>query len=792
MARPLEGLRVLDLSLGAAGPQATGLLADYGADVIWIEPPGGDPFRKSDPGAASVYNRGKRSICLDLAAATDRDTAARLADWADVLVTTQSRTELAALGIDLDALRARRPGLIIALVTGFAADDADPGIAPCEPLVHAVTGSMHWQAGHREGPIFIGLPFAALGAAQLAALGILSSLYRRLADGHGRLVETSLVDGALAFLSMTWGESDAELARGPAMADIRAMTKAATRRLITRSFVCADGEYIGIHTAAVGAFDRLMKTLGLDDRIRPITSGNDLGTPLTTDEAEYIESRIHDIFAEHPRAVWVERLLKADVCAVEHHQPTKVFDEPQVKHNQMVVSVEDPVLGPVEQVAPGILFDGASCAGVLRAAPQAGSDGAAILALSKSAVAASPWSTSAGEPHDPSAAPLAGVKVADFGAFYAGPFSSRLLADLGADVIKIEPTVGDQLRGIERPFFSAQAGKRSLAANLKEAALRPALEKLVAWADVLHHNMRPGVAERLGIGAEQVRSVNPKLIYLYAPGWGATGPHALRQSFAPMLAGFVGGSFEVAGQFNEPMPSLGNEDPGNGLLGAIAMLIALVARRQSGAVVSCLNPQLNAAMGLMAHVVRTRDGEAVGAGRLDTLQMGIDALESLYQTSDGWLCLVACSDEDIRRVEQALGVRILSDARFSTVAGRQNHRDELSAILMEAFSALSTADALAALSGATKIALEPAGPEAKSLLFRDPAHRRVGRVAEVHHPDKGNVREIAKLVRISGAGVAPHRAAPRLGEHTRDILAWLGYAPAEIDKLANEGVIKVL
>ena len=138
------------------------------------------------------------------------------------------------------------------------------------------------------------------------------------------------------------------------------------------------------------------------------------------------------------------------------------------------------------------------------------------------------------------------MKIVDTGAYYAGPYSSRLLADLGADVIKLEPTLGDPLRGIERPFFSAQAGKRSLAVNLKDPGLGPAIEKLLGWADVVHHNMRPGAAERLGLGAEQVRAAHPDVIYLYAPGWGSSGPHMMRQSFAPMLSGYVGASYEVA------------------------------------------------------------------------------------------------------------------------------------------------------------------------------------------------------------------------------------------------------
>src|SRR5262249_20154693 len=142
---------------------------------------------------------------------------------------------------------------------------------------------------------------------------------------------------------------------------------------------------------------------------------------------------------------------------------------------------------------------------------------------------------------------LDGVRVLDFGAFHAGPYASRLLADLGAEVIKLEPVNGDPMRRSERVVASAQAGKRAVAANVKDAALQPLLLELVGWADIVHHNLRPGAAERMGLDVTSVRLINPNAIYLHACGWGTSGPFARRQSFAPMLSGYVGVTFEVAG-----------------------------------------------------------------------------------------------------------------------------------------------------------------------------------------------------------------------------------------------------
>ncbi len=794
MSRILEGLRVVDCSWGTAGPQATGLLADYGADVVWVEPPGGDPLRRHRPAAASVYNRGKRSVVLDLRDATQRDQVVALARGADVFVESWSPGVAEDLGLDFTTLHRVNPRLVYCSISGFGPDGPDRELLGYESFVHAVVGTMAQQAGHREGPIFQGLPFASTGAAQLALVGTLAALYRRLDDGVGRHVETSLFDGALAFLSMMWGESDASVAAMSGM-DL-SMTRGSGMRLITRSFVCRDGEYIGIHTGAVGAFGRLMQVLGLDDRIPPSETGIDMGTPLTPEQAELLDRELHPRFASETRAHWVERLMAADVCAVEHLHPTEVFDEPQPRHNEMVVEVDDPVLGRVEQVAPAIRFDGTR-PDVSRPAPTPGQHTDEILAELASASEAVPAAGAQTQTpvREPDERPLLhDVKIVDAGAYYAGPYSSRLLADLGADVIKLEPTLGDPLRGIERPFFSAQAGKRSLAVNLKDPGLQPALHKLLDWADVVHHNMRPGAAERLGLGAEQIRAAHPDIVYLYAPGWGSSGPHMMRQSFAPMLSGYVGVSYEVAGELNEPMPSTGNEDPGNGLLGAIAVLMALIHRRTTGVALSCENPQVNAAMSMMAHVVRTTGdgggaGEVLGAGRLDPLQFGTSALERLYQTDDGWFLLVARRDRDVAALGAVVGIDLLSDPRFATREDRQRHDGPLSDVLSAAFATRATGEWLHDLTAAGVAAVEPS-PTNMHALMNDPEHRRTGRVAEVADPERGNVRELAVLVRVSDADVPPHRLAPELGEHSDEILTWLGYKPDEIAELRGRGAVR--
>ena len=774
---PLTGLRVIDCSWGTAGPRATGMLADYGADVIRVEPPGGDPYRAKLAVAYSAFNRGKRSIVLDLRTGTDRDVLLRLIGSADVFVQSWRPGVAERLGLGYDTIRQLSPSLVYCSISGFGADGPLRALPGYEPVVHAVVGTMGEQVGHRDGPIFEGLPFASAGAAYLALIGILAALYRQAGNGTGHHVETSLLDGALAFLSMVWGDVDGAGGR---------LTTGASR-LVARSYLCAGDEYIGVHTGAVGAWGRLMKALGLDDRVSSSENGLDMGVPLTPAERIIMDGEIHDIFASRSRREWEQRLTEADVCAIPLLHPGEVFDAPQAAHNGMAVEVDDPVLGAVQQVAAPLRFSAAGYRADPAPAPASGQHSAEILAELRD-LPPRTAADSATQPADNGRPLLDGLRVLDMGAFYAGPYSSRLLADLGADVIKLEPVAGDPMRGLERVYRSANAGKRSIAANVKDPAAGPVLRRLIEWADVVHHNMRPGAAERLGVGYEQVASVNPDAVYTYAPGWGATGPYAGQQSFAPLLSGYVGAGFEVAGQFNAPLWPVGNEDPGNGLLGAIGMLMALVYRQRHGTGQLVENPQLNASMALMAHVVRQADGTVLGAGRLDPPQTGMSALERLYETADGWLLLAVVREQEVDALGKALGVDLRSDPRFATPAARRDNDYELAQVISSALASGSTATWLVTLQNAGVAAVEPAGYNNVNFM-RDPANAASGRVAACAGPDGRTVRELALLLRVSGTPAVAHRLAPGRGEHTVQLLTWAGYGPEEIAELKSRNVI---
>ncbi|EHI13615.1 Formyl-CoA transferase [Mycolicibacterium thermoresistibile ATCC 19527] len=326
------------------------MLADYGAEVWWVEPPGGDPLRDVRKTEYAVFNRGKRSVTLDLKADAGRARLFEMLSAADVFLTSWRPGVAERLRIGWSDLHPAFPRLVYTSITGFGEDGTLAEVAGHEAIVSSYVGVTAEQVGLRPAPIYEGLPFASIGAAYLAVIGALAALYRRTRDGRGRHVQTSLVDGALSYLGMLWGDADD--------ADSAPPVVPGRIRLISRSFRCADDEYIGVHTGAVGAFGRLIRELGLADRVQVAEDGSDMQMPLTDDERRIVMEEVPAIFETQPRDVWLKRLLDADIAAIPELRPGQIFDEPQVRHNGMVVTVEDPVLGPLEQVAPAIRFGG--------------------------------------------------------------------------------------------------------------------------------------------------------------------------------------------------------------------------------------------------------------------------------------------------------------------------------------------------------------------------------------------------------------------------------------------------
>jgi len=378
---------------------------------------------------------------------------------------------------------------------------------------------------------------------------------------------------------------------------------------------------------------------------------------------------------------------------------------------------------------------------------------------------------------------LDGLCVLDLTNQLAGPYCAMLLGDLGADVIKVErPGVGDEARaggphiaGESAPFMIVNRNKRSITIDLKTAEGRTLAERLVQRADVIVENWRPGTAARLGLGYEDVRALNPRVIYCSISGFGQTGPYAPRGGFDRIAQGMAG--------LPVPVPVA---DIGTGMFAALAILAALQARARTGQGqhidASLLEtPIAWAVYEAAAHFATGEVPPRLGQGHRT------NAPYQAFRTADGWINLGGGSPTFWPRICGLLGLETLvDDPRFATPALRVQNRMALAALLEERFTKAPTSVWLERLEAAGV----PAGPILTyDRVFADPHVRQRQMVVEVDHPRAGRTRILGIPYKLSGTPGAIRRPAPTLGEHTDEVLRGLGYDAAAIRSLRERKIV---
>jgi crotonobetainyl-CoA:carnitine CoA-transferase CaiB-like acyl-CoA transferase len=387
---------------------------------------------------------------------------------------------------------------------------------------------------------------------------------------------------------------------------------------------------------------------------------------------------------------------------------------------------------------------------------------------------------------------LEGVRLLDFGQYLAGPFGPMVIGDMGADVIKVEPITGDGMRFAAEPFFGCQRGKRDIALNVKhERGLEIAL-KLVEKADIVHHNMTAGVAVRLGIGYDDCKRVNPDIVYCNTWAYGLEGPLARFGGLDPLYQASAGLEYEQGPVREGNMPNylrFGMTDAANAMLSVVGCLAALYHQRVTGEGQELWTSLLDGGS-MFASDAILADGEAVPRPRLDKAQTGMGALYRLYETQEGWIQIAAVEDEDWTALCGALGVpELADDPRFATPAARTESRHQLEALLVPRFRTRTAVQWTRALDDAgvpNEVAIET---QAGERVMFDADNERLGLVVEYEHPILGVVRQYGNLIDFSETPGLVHGPPPLVGQHTREILEWLGYTGAEMDELKAEKVV---
>jgi len=783
---PLAGVRVVDLTAIVMGPFATQVLGDLGADVIKVEPTGGDALRSNGParhpGMSALYlhtNRNKRSAVIDLKTDAGRDALLALLATADVLVHSNRADAMQRLGLGADALKRANPRLVICAIAGFGDDGAYAGRPALDDLVqaHAALPDLARRVGGR--PHYVPI-FVARTSALLAVQAILAALIRRERTNAGAEVQVPMFE-TLAHLVLSdhlYGQTF----EPPIGAEgyVRALTPERRPYTTRDGHLCAN-IYNDTHWKrfcdVVGAPEFKSDPRFADMRAR-------------TANFAALCAFITEKLSARTTAEWVPILDAADIPAMPLNSLESLMQDRHLRESGFLATVEHPTEGRLLSAGIPTRWSGSPPA-VRRHAPALGEHTQEVLAEAANPALRRAQDDVAREA--PDAPPLAGIRVLDLTSVVLGPYATQFMAEQGADVIKIEPPKGDGFRhngparhpGMSAMYLNVNRGKRSVVLDLKKPAGKDALLQLARTADVMVFNVRPQAMARLGLTYEAVAAANPAIIYCSATGYGQTGPYAAKPAYDELIQGACALPWLEQQILGRPqyVPML-LSDRTAGLTLLYSVLAAIYHRRKTGKGQAVEVPMFET----MAQFVLA---DHLGAATYDPplgppgYRRALAKNRGPFQTEDGYLSVSTIQDRHWQRFCAAVKHPALAeDPRFRDQASRVKHSEALceivagilggatSAIWLERFDAAEVpAAALNTLRG----------------LIADPHLTSKGFIRTLEHPSEGTLRALAHPVTWRNTRAQPERPAPRLGEHTVEVLSEIGCTAAQIAQARGDG-----
>ena len=785
MSSALDGITVVDLTRGMAGPLAAMILGDNGARVVRIE----DVSQPEDPRPEGyrIWNRGKESLALDLTKAVhglanggspELTVIDKLLRKADVVIDSFGPSSQHQRLVDYERLGSINSGLVHCSVTGYGKHGPLKDCDPDEQLVMARAGISGSAPTYRPGPSFVTHPIPSINAALMAAQAIVASLLVREQSGAGRSVEVSLLGGALVTASQFQSE-------GKELSKYKGTPSGGNP--FYSVFRCQDGEYLQIACIHTGFAELAAAVMGIYEEIEGSLEDSRRFVPRDEEERQRLHQLVSDTMESKPAHEWEVIFEEADVPFMRARTVEEGMENPQVRHNGMVVSLPDPEVGEVVQM--GLPIKLSERPGKIRfAARFPGQDTDAILAelASEPEVVPAPKRAAA-----EMAPPLDGIRVLEVSNVIAGPVIGMYLASLGANVIKMEPLAGEISRPGEHRFFvSGNANKRSIGMNASSPEGRQAAQRIAETVDAVVANTRPGTIRGMGVDREGMKDRNPRLVESYVTAFGPDGPYDHRPGLDPLAQALTGLQRNQGGKDNPPI-FLAWQAPTDytaGGMAALGAILALFVREREGV---CQRSDTNL---LNAGAVVNGDRYLMYEGKppkreADAGHYGLSALHRFYETSDGWIYLAAEAEDTWVPMCRSLGVQQLTDdPRFATSSARQANDGALAAKLAAVIGALTTAESLERLEQAGA-GCSPVASEQIPGYFEDPNTIANGQFVEHTHPVWGRTLYSARLVRFAATRPVTGRPTPLLGQHTREVLQEAGYSDAEIDDLYTNGIV---
>jgi crotonobetainyl-CoA:carnitine CoA-transferase CaiB-like acyl-CoA transferase len=730
-----------------------------------------------------------------------------LANGTDVVIESLRPGVMERLGLGYDALRGSNPAIVYCSITGFGSKGPYASVKGYEHAVMARSGRFMAFAGqkNRPGPYYAAVNVASHAAAMAAARGIVAALMVRDSTGLGQRVETSLLQAVTPYDLSNWlvwqmmvkdpenfaGDPTQDLGRKPTLGYLPFRTK--------------DGRWIQMANLLPHLFRGSLVSIGLGHLLEDPRFAK--APNLTDDAREELRSIMLEKLQERTYEEWMHYFIhEAPDVAAEPFLPTQEgMFHPQMLHNGHVVQVEDLRVGKTWQLGP--LAHLAETPGRVRGpAPAVGEHSDEVLT---GPVARQPQTPVMPIPADRKH-PLEGVTVIDMASVIAGPMGCALLAELGARVIRVEQHEGDYMRRNMRGIQSnrTMAGTEGISLDMKTAEGNKIAKELIARADVLVHNMRPGAPERLGIGYRQLKDAHPGLIYLYVGGYGSTGPYSHRPAMHPIPGAVMGGAVAQMGRGGLPPAHLpmtlddvqevsrqlgraneANPDPNTSMVVATAATLALYARQRSrnGQYVEVTMLNANAYANAVDAVAY--DGKPARQFA-DPDGYGLHALYRLYRAADDeWVFLAASFDEEWQALCRVVGRQEwLEDPRFATREARRQNDVQLASLLAGVFSTHRASHWERVLGQADVCCVEAEDRGFYHFFSLHPQAQENALTTELEMPRVGLGWRYSPLINFSRT---PGKAGPGIlrGQHTRSILAELGYTPVQTAELRAKRVV---